>query len=170
MSDSNKIIPPADDLSSGKLDPVIHLLLQALDSRADQLKQDIAISQEMVKLGIDTDLIGLIKKVVDNPMNTLLEGRNTLDTHIAEILTEVVKSFLTRHKDIIHKAFRTETKNNDLHFTIMLIDDSFDNRDTILEFSISYHQTQFAELYPIYFQFAAKELESKIPVKELLLA
>lgn len=173
MSDYNKIPPSTDatdDLSSGKSDPVINLLLQALDNRADQLKQDIAISQEMVKLGIDTDLIGLIKKVVDNPMNTLMEGRNSLDYHVAGIFTAVIKSYFARYKDKVYKAFRTETKNNDLHFTIILNEDSFENREALQEFLIGYHQTQFAELYPIYFQFAPKELESKIPVKELLLA
>ncbi|AEW02213.1 hypothetical protein Niako_5984 [Niastella koreensis GR20-10] len=170
MSDYNKIPPSTDDLSSGKSDPVISLLLQALDNRADQLKQDIAISQEMVKLGIDTDLIGLIKKVVDNPLNTLMEGRNTLDSHVAGIFTAIIKSYLERHKDKVYKAFRTETKSNDLHFTIILNEDNFENREILLEILVAYHQTQFAELYPIYFQFAPKDLESKIPVKELLLA
>lgn len=97
MSDSDKI-KPSHELSSGKPDPVIDLLLQALDSRADQLKQDIAISQEMVKFGIDTDLVGLIKKVVDNPMYTILEGRNSLDAHIAKVLTEVIRSFMVKHR------------------------------------------------------------------------
>ena len=121
-------------------------------------------------LGVDTDLVTTIKQMLDNPISPLLEIKNDVDSSIGEFITLLVKSFLRKHTEIVHKACRTAIdKTTELHFSIVLKEDNSDNRSLIFKWLREYKETPIWEVYPVYFQFVPENIITFVKSKEVII-
>lgn len=148
-------------------DPIIHHILQAVGSRVHELKNNISTSQELLKLGVDTNLTTELRNLLKDPLSKMLSLRVDIDNTISELLTFVITRYFKNHEDIIEKAFRTDTGKNDLHFSIVLKNDNFENREIIFNLLRDYkYSTDLWDLLPLYIQFIPIDLVEKIKNKE----
>lgn len=93
---------------------------------------------------------------------------DTLDNQVKTILDKFIKSFLQKHKTIIASAYRSKTSLNDLHYSIVLQEDTVENRKEIFAFFEKYDLLDISTKYPVYFQFVPVELVDKIRYTEAL--
>jgi hypothetical protein len=150
-------------------DQLIHLMLKAMEIRVDELKSNVKISQEVLPMGIHTDLAALFKKVLEDPITQLLAMKQGMDSSIASLVTRIVKEFFSINLELIEKIAITETGvSSELHFSIVLKEDKRENRAIIFSFLRDYKNTNLWENFPIYFQFVPKEISNKILVKEII--
>lgn len=150
-------------------DNLTNVILQALELRVTELQHDVNVSQQLLDVGVYTDLTNTIKKVIENPLSHLLATRDELNSNIASLITLFVKGFFKFNKDIISTAFVTDTKsNNELHFSIVLKDDNYTTRESIFTFLTDYKSSSLWESYPLFFQIVPENISHKIPRKELL--
>jgi hypothetical protein len=169
MTDANSNIQNQNTDQSIYNDQVIYHALKTLDARTDELKEDIKNSAAMLSLGVDTDLLVYIKKALQDPISQLLIAKDNIDSTIISFVVLVIKKFFETHQDKILKVFRTETHNNDLHFSIVLKDDTPLNRESIFSFLRDYKTTKLSDSFPIYFQFVPFTVAHTIQVKEVII-
>jgi hypothetical protein len=168
MSDTNTNIPN-DIGESRQRDDVIFHALKALDARASELKGSIRDTAAMLPLGVDTDLVVFIKKTMEYPIYQLLEMKKGVDETVVSFISLVIKRFFENHRNKILRAFRTDTKNSDLHFSIVLKDDNAEDREMIFAFLRNYKDSNLGRTFPVHFQFIPKHVADKVLVKEIIL-
>jgi rRNA-processing protein FCF1 len=169
MTDVNSDIQDQNTDQSLPNDQIIYHALKTLDARTDELKEDIKNSATMLSLGVDTDLLVYIKKALQDPISQLLFAKDNIDATITSFVVLVLKKFFETHQDKISKVLRTETYNNDLHFSIILKDDTPSNRESIFSFLRDYKTTKLSDSFPIYFQFVPFTVAHTIQVKEVII-
>lgn len=168
MSDTNTNIPNNAGESRQRDDVIFHAL-KALDARASELKDSICDSAAMLPLGVDTDLVVFIKKTMEDPIYQLLEMKKGVDEKVVFFISLVMKRFFENHRNKILKAIRTDTKNSDLHFSIVLKDDNAEDREMIFAFLRNYKDSNLGKTFPVHFQFIPKHVADKVLSKEIIL-
>jgi hypothetical protein len=148
---------------------IIFHTLKALDARASELKDYISSSVEMLPLGVDTDLVVFIKKTMEDPLAQLLDTKKGLDEAVVSFIILIVKRFFENNRNKIEKAFRTDTTNNDLHFSIVLKEDNHEDRELLFAFLRDYRHTNLGKAFPVHFQFVPKHVADKVMAREILL-
>jgi hypothetical protein len=170
MSDANINIPNnAAGGSSQQRDEIIFHTLKTLGARVTELKENIENSATMLPLGVDTDLVVSIKKTINDPISQLLDMKQGVDETVYSFITLIVKKFFENHRDKIQKAFRTETGNDDLHFSIILNEDTDESRESIFDFLRNYKNSNLGKVFPVSFQFIPKHVADRIAIKEIII-
>lgn len=103
---------------------------------------------------------------MDDPLSNIFNISSDVDNQAKIMIDRLVKSFLKHHSQIIKFAYRTKTYFNDLHYSIVLIEDNILNRSQILEFYEKYDLLEISHKFPVFLQFVPVELISKIPTSE----
>jgi hypothetical protein len=78
-------------------------------------------------------------------------------------------SFFENHRDTIEKVFKTETRNNDIYFSIVLKEDNHVDREMIFAFLRDYKSLNHGKAFPVHFQFIPKHVADKVLAKEIIL-
>ncbi len=115
-----------------------------------------------------TDLTKKLEDTLSNPIDSVFQVSNNIDSQVKHIVDIFVKSFLRRNKSLIASAYRSKTSLNDLHYSIVLKDDNIDNRNIIFDFFDKYDLFEISNKYPVYFQFVPVELVNKLNYSEEL--
>lgn len=123
----------------------------------EQLKQMITDSQLFLSLGVTDFLSQKIEMARTNPLQLLFDNLTNTEKNISFFwLQNFVVSFFKKHKRIIKHVFRTDNSTTILHYTIVLQNDSSENRHKLIAFLRSYENLSFAHRFKIMFQFVAE--------------
>jgi hypothetical protein len=140
----------------------LSLILELLGSNLESLLDSVDVTKKVHKLGTKTELHQQIENVFKDPLKAVWEVSSKFDEQILLILNTIVESYFKKHNEIIHSVYKTKTSGNDLHFSVVLKEDSLENRNTLLTFFDRYDLTEYSKKYPIFFQFVPLELINKI--------
>lgn len=152
------------DQKLGQLKAILYLL----QTNLEEFKDEVDRSYELLKIGEMTDLTKKIEGTLSNPMDSVLNVSNNIDSQVKQIVDIFVKSFFRKNKTVVSSAFRSKTSLNDLHYSIVLNEDNIDNRNKIFDFYDKYDLLEISYKYPVYFQFIPVELVNKLNYSEEL--
>lgn len=150
------------DHKVGQLKAILYLL----QTNLDEFKDEVDRSYELLKIGEKTDLSKKIENTIEDPISSIFNLSSTIDNQLKEIVDRIVKAFLKYNSQIIQGAYRTKTSLNDLHYSIVLKNDTIDNRNKIVNFFDKFDLLDISTKYPVYFQFVPIELIGRILVSE----
>lgn len=170
MGNTNKKTTGKNPVLS-KREEDIGLILKLLENWLDELKQDVSVSKALLPEGIKTNLVNDIEKSIDNPYTLLFSLRAKLDGDLKEISADIIKLLLNYKNDLISAAYRTENFEAEAVYCIVLKDDSFENRETVLQLLDIYEAIIQNNACLVNFQFVPENLADvltyieKIPLK-----
>lgn len=163
MTSKSEIYANADQ-KLGQLKAILYLL----QTNLDEVKDEVDRSYELLKIGEMTDLTKKIEGALSNPMDSVFNISNNIDSQVKQIVDIFVKSFFRKNKAVVNSAYRSKTSLNDLHYSIVLKEDNIDNRNKIFDFFDKYDLLEIANRYPVYFQFIPVDLVNKLNYSEEL--
>lgn len=160
MSDS--ILDIKKDNKLGQLKAILYLL----QTNLEDFKDEVDSSYELLKIGEKTNFSKKIEQKIDNPIKDIFEFSSKIDNQVNSILDKVVRGFLQKNSSIIYKAFKTKENQDDLHYSIVLKDDTINNRTKLFSFLDNFDLIEISQKHPIYFQFIPRKLIDKINYNE----
>jgi hypothetical protein len=146
-------------------------MLDALNSYvkefADLVGKKVSFSKDMLDKDIHTELAVGVKKSMEDPLKSLMEGSARFDEIIMGRVDEIVENFFRVNSDSIARAYKLASLDSHMNYLIALNEDTPDNRDSV--FSIQYHfEDNFDPKYSIRIHFIPKEslelLENNVPI------
>lgn len=146
----------------GQLKAILYLL----QTNLEEFKDEVERSYELLKVGEKTDLSKKIENSLDNPFEEVFAMSAKLDDQVKFVVDRIVKGFLQNNQQIISTAYKSATPQNDLHYSIVLKNDTIENRNTVFEFFDKFDQLDISQKMPVYFQFTPQRLADKIISKE----
>jgi hypothetical protein len=143
-------------------------ILYLLQTNLEEFKDEVDRSYELLKIGEMTQLTKKIEGTLSNPIDSISQVSANIDKQVKHIVDIFVQSFFRRNKALLSSAYRSKTSLNDLHYSIVLKEDSIDNRNKLFDFFDRYDLLEISSKYPVYFQFVPVELVGKINYSEEL--
>lgn len=143
----------------------IHQLLQ---SHLKATLNEVDFSAQLLESGAKTSLSESIENSLNNPIAAISQLNNSIDQNIKAFINKMVIGYLKQHANLINGAYRTKTTNDDLHYCIVLNDDTTENRCVLFDFFDQYEEIDFSSKFPVYFQFVPDYLINKISTSEKL--
>jgi len=135
-----------------------------IQTMVNAYSEDLNTSIELHKLGAKTELTAEIEKFLAQPLDGLYKLHTKLEEDIKSIIDIHIQQFLKSKSDLVHSAFRTKTEFNDLHYCIVLNEDTLDNRLDIFDFYNDYDLSALSDKFPVYIQFVPLYLIDKINI------
>ena len=157
-------IKVAEDKSLDALKSVLSLVQFHLENVLNEVER----SDALLKVGEKTTLSKQIEEQLNNPMKAIFSVSSNIDQQVKQLVERYVKNYLQTKAAVIHSVYQTKTNLNDLHYSIVLKEDSTENREQIFGFLDEYDLFNFSHRYPVYFQFVSIDLIDKIHVKEAI--
>ena len=149
-----------DDISYMRLE-----ILNFLKDVSKELFDEVELGKTLTELNISNSFTDLLDGAIQNPLATSLKGFVALETSIYQMIDIVVKSFLKSKKRLIESAFKS-FEGNELHYCIILKQDTITNRGKLYEFLDKYAENNIEHKFPVSFQFIPKNLAEKLTIKE----
>lgn len=157
--DKNAILSEKNE----KLSAVLILLKDVLKD----MSYEVDASSKLLEVGLKTDLSKKVESELDkNPIERIFTTYSVIDNSVKNILNKIFIEFLKNKSHLISKAFRTKTTLNDLHYSIVLNEDTMENRVEIYSFLDEYDLIEGAIGHPIYIQFIPSSLIEKLENSE----
>lgn len=122
-------------------------------------------SYDFLEQGVKTQLTEQVEKLMQHPLQAFSDMSNEVDEKFYLIIESIAKSFFVYKKDLLSHVYKNNINSRGLHFSIVLKEDNFDNRNSIFEFFDTYDRVPFSSKFPIYFQFTPVELIEKLKIK-----
>lgn len=160
----NLITPSATE--EDKKEKQLTAILYLLQSKLEEYSNEVEKSYALLKIGEKADLTQEIESSINDPFGAMSKMTSNIDNNIKSIIDVFVKAFFKGKNDLILKAYKSHTSLNDLHYSIVLKEDSFENRNSIFEFYDKFDLQEVSYKCPVYFQFTPIELVDRIKVKE----
>lgn len=152
------------DNKLGQLKAILYLL----QTNLEEFKDEVDRSYELIKIGEMTDLSKKLETTLSDPLSNIFEISKNIDHEVKYIVDKFVKGFIRSNKRIVTSAYRSKTSMNDLHYSIVLQDDTVSNRNKLFSFFDHYDLLEISSKYPVYFQFVPSELIEKINYIEIV--
>lgn len=150
-------------------DGLLPKLLEMLTEYFDEKKKEAHLGKHMLAMGAKTEFASDVETMIKDPLRKFSEMRDGVDGMAKSFIDFVVKTLITKNQDVVESAFRTNTNFDDLHYSIILKDDSQENRNRFYSFLNGYENTGYSNQFPIYLQFLPKELAKTLPQKESII-
>lgn len=164
MEDINNIA------SEKKLQQLKHILY-LLQSHLEEFKDEVDRSYALLQIGEKTAFTKDIEKRLSDPLGDFSNISDKIDQEVKGIIKSMAKNFFNKNQSLVERVLISNTSLNQLHYSIVLKEDSIDNRTKIFEFLDKYDLLDMANKYPVYFQFVPTELAHKInSIEELTFA
>lgn len=146
------------DSSVKEIQSILYLLQESLE----RFKNEADRSYELFKIGEKTPLTKHIEGFIKNPLKNVLESSANIDMQVKSLISRLVENFFISKSEILQKVVLTKNANNDLYYSIVLKQDTIENRESIFSFFEVYNQLDINYRYPVFFQFVPVELIGKI--------
>lgn len=143
-------------------------ILNAISQYFKDFANRIDADKELLGAGAKTELISQIETNLINPLQNLAEYHQQITESANRIINSAVKLFLSENKNIIHYACLTDAKPS-LHYSILLKEDTPENRKQIFSFFEHYDLQDFSQQFPVYFQFLTPDIKADIPATEVII-
>jgi hypothetical protein len=162
--ESKNKIQVATDHKSGQLRAILYLLQTSLE----EFKDEVDRSYELLKVGEKTKLSKSIENKLNDPISNIFDLSKNINARVNEIVHRMVRDFMAQNKAYVKKVFQTRASSNDLHYAIVLKNDTIENRAKFFEFFDAYDLLEISSTQQVYFQFMPLDLAGKIEIHEEL--
>lgn len=141
-------------------------ILYKLQLDLEEFRHEVDNSYARLEIGEKTALSKKLEKSMENPIKDIFKFSNKIDNQVSYILDKVIRSYFKSNNSILDKVFKTREGLNDLHYSIILKEDSIKNRDIFFSLLNQLDLTDIPQKDKIFFQFIPSQLVSKINFSE----
>lgn len=138
------------------------LILKLLGNHIDDFKKSIDLTGLMSQLGSDTELGRQIKQMIEDPLNGINDNRKKIDAANHDIINLFVTNYLRNLDDIVEQAHLKVLPNSKLYYSIVLKEDTFENRLKISQFTTDYNNFEISDTYPVTLQITPLSVVSSV--------
>lgn len=143
-------------------------LLEMVADMMKNLHHEATVSAELNEMDITSEWAEEIKTWFDSPVKSSYEALQSLESSIRDMIHDQFMSFINSHADRIDKIFRVS--EHQLHYAIILKEDSIDDEAVIIEFKMNYDESPVSRRFPLILSFVdSDDLEGAKLYKELSL-
>lgn len=135
--------------------------IQVYKTYLNERSTDVVHGEKMLELGAKTAIIQEFEQFLVNPIQNLIDIKKSIDINLVQIVDRFISLFITKSIEghLITSAFRRAGSGNSLFYGIILEEDTFENRDKVLDFLSFYNTLEFADKIPVYFQFLSEDVK-----------
>ena len=151
--------------SENSLTAILFLLQRELERTLDEVDNSYNL---FTKVGKKTELAVYLENVSKNPLGNMIDISKKIDAEIINIIEKYVSAFMIQQKSKLTTVLKSCPDNNKLYYSIVLKEDTTENRLAIFDFLDKYELLGISDKFPIQFQFVPDRLISKINYKEQL--
>jgi hypothetical protein len=144
-------------------------ILYLLQTNLEKLKDEVDRSYDLYAVGELTKLTKDIQRMMNDPLKTVIQASYDVDNQVKQLLDRIAVSYFKHRKGVIGSVYKTTNAHNNLHYSIILKEDTMENRMALMTFFDWYYCLGIEDRYPILFQFIPEGLISKINTKEKIL-
>lgn len=143
----------------------LRLMLDTLNSfvgdLANRVGEEVTLGKDMLDVDMHTAFAASIKRSIENPLKSLMEGGDRFNEIILSKVDEIVEKYLRDNSNLINMAFKLKPTGTHSNYLIALNEDTSENRDTF--FAIQYHfEDEFDANYAVRIQFLPKRALSSM--------
>lgn len=161
-SNSNKEYKRKVSSREDSIQGIIKGALFLMETELTKKLEEIQKSEALFKIGEKTDLVKHIEGMLQDPLNNVYSSHNQVSHILRDIIHILTISFFKQNENIINSVWKLETNAHHLHYSIVLKEDTHQNRESILRFFDHYDLFPVSQGCPIYFQFLPIELVSQL--------
>ncbi len=137
----------------------LKLMLDTLNSfvrdLANHVGEEVTLGKDMLDVNVHTAFAASIKRSIENPLKSLMEGGDRFNEIILSKVDEIVEKYLSDNSSLINMAYKLKPSGTHSNYLIALNEDTPENRDTF--FAIQYHlEDEFDPKYAVRVQFLPK--------------
>lgn len=119
------------------------------------------------KMGIADELGQKLNEVRRlTPLEQMFKHWDDLDKYIKNSVQKLFTEYVRTQKDLLDRAVISSPETTSLKISLVLKEDTFDNRMIFHNLAQEYDVWSFSKRYPLIFSFVSKELSTKINVIE----
>lgn len=147
---------------------VLQEFLKQYDIFLGEHQSQVKLGGHMLELGTKTELVQQFEGFIQNPLKAMVDIKARADESIITFVEGMIKHFMFKMKEsnLVSSAYKRENSGNDLHYNIVLSNDTFESRDIIFSFLNFYSCMDMAEKIHVHFQIVPREYIEKIPAAE----
>lgn len=150
------------------MDSRVHEILGILGKHHADKAQGAKDGQNFLQMGIKTEDAQYVESVLNNPVQFFIGNKKKSDGQMNTMLTLLLTAHLSKYKELIRTAYKTDLHSDDLHFCVNLKEDTIDNRILINDFFETYRYMCDAEC-PLYIQFVSDKIVDMMKPETVLL-
>ena len=113
-------------------------------------------------LGIEDNLAQAIGKFIEDPLSVVSENHAKQIETISHLLEHGVEKFIAAHNQVIDSAYKTNESENELHYAVVLKNESLKTRKVFYDFLNEYDSKPISKQFPINFEFVPQKREKYI--------
>jgi hypothetical protein len=127
------------------------------------VENDAVTSKSCLHVGVLTKTAKQISEFLTEPAKSILSAYNSMGNGLSDLVSQIVKHYLVANKQLIEKAYRMNSHS--LEYFIVLKEDDFTAREKFFKFLEHYEGLEFAQQFPVMFQFMPATAIGKIDSK-----
>lgn len=142
--------------------PVIASFLEGYSLFLEEKKKDVDFGGQMLHLGTKTETVQVIENILLNPARALIDASSGIEKSLKGMIENIMVDFFSEKKSsgVINSVFKKDN-NSQITYSIELSEDTFSNRQILLDFLDYYYTLDFSEKIDVYFQFVPTSLKEK---------
>jgi hypothetical protein len=122
------------------------------------IEHDAATSKDCLDGGVMTNTAQQIATFLSNPVKSMLDSYDSMGAGIKNVVEQIIFHFLNFNKPVIYKVYK---ESNTLQYYISFENDTFELRERFFKFLEQYEELEFADKFPVYFQFIPQNIADK---------
>ena len=148
------------EIEKNSEDFLITEILKKAPEIIEIIKSEINLSKTIYRNGIDTEFVIFLRSFLSNPSNFTTHLIDLLKPKIEFSLNLALRDYFKTKKEYIYKVYKTW--ENDLHYSIVLKEFSYENECEVYQFVFDYDKNFLSLLIPICFRNYPYEMKEEI--------
>jgi hypothetical protein len=140
-----------------------HNTIQDITELLTYVENDAVTSKNCLQVGVLTKTAKHLSEFLTDPAKAMLSAYNSMGSGLSDLVSQIVRHYLIANKQLIRKAYKPNSQS--LQYYIVLKEDDFTAREKFFKFLEHYEGLEFAQQFPVMFQFIPKTAIGKIDSK-----
>lgn len=157
---------PSYDTSPEITHNELQQVLEMVRDMMGEIHHEASAGAELHGMNIANEWADSIKAIFSAPVKSSYEALQSIEKSIRDMIHEQILEFLHSKHDLIQNVYRVSA--NQLHYAIVLKEDTIDNEAEIIEFKMNYDETPVSQKIPVIFSFVDEELLEGAQIQEKL--
>lgn len=132
--------------------PELVSVLGFMGSVFEELSQDSRMSAMLAERNIRDSLSDFVGNTLENPLDSAANMLDVLESKLSEIIHTLPVKFFKKNNDIIENVYKAKNTGSLLHYSIILKDETPENKKLLRDFINDYNTKPYASRFPIIFQ------------------
>jgi len=134
-------------------------VIDTFKSIFSDLSNDAELSSMLLDQNIHDSFSKVVSSALNDPLKSTFDGLKAIEIAMLQLINESVKNYFESNKKNIKKVFKHKNTSNLLHYSVILSNDSMEDKSVIYRFLNSYEKSPYSSRFPIIIQDIPNQLE-----------